>query len=79
MKLRRALDGKNPTPISPADAILNLQEEMADVLLVIAAVGFDKNSAERTIRAKIPRWAGRIDRDEDSDCPVWKEGCADGA
>lgn len=68
LKFRRALDGKNPTPISPADAILNLQEEMADVLLVMLAVGFDKSSAERTIRAKIPRWAGRIDRDEDSDC-----------
>lgn len=69
LKLRRALDGKNPTPISPADAILNVQEKMAGVLLCVLSVGFDEQFAERTIRAKIPRWSGRIDHDPDSDCP----------
>ncbi len=69
LTLRRALNGKNPTPVSPADALLNVQEEMADVLLCALSVGFDQIAAERTIRTKIPRWAGRIDHDEDSDCP----------
>lgn len=72
LKLRRALNDKNPTPVSPADAILNVQEEMADVLLCVLSVGLDEQSAERTIREKIPRWAGRIDHDPDSDCPPWR-------
>lgn len=74
LKLRRALNGKNPTPVSPAEAILNVQEEMADVLLCVLSVGLDEQSAEQTIREKIPRWSGRINRDPDSDCPPWKGG-----
>lgn len=70
LKLRRALDGTNPTPVTAPDAILNLQEEMADTLLLMLMVGFDPSYAERTIRRKIPRWIGRIDHDEDSDCPA---------
>ncbi len=79
LKLRRVLNGKNPTPVSPADALLNVQEEMADVLLCILSVGFDQIAAEQTIRAKIPRWVGRIDHDEDSDCPEPPSGFHDSA
>ena len=79
LKLRRALDGKNPTPVSPADALRNVQEEMADVLLCVLSVGLDEESAERTIRAKIPRWSGRIDHDPDSDCPGYDRGFHDDA
>lgn len=77
LKLRRALNGKNPTPVSPAEALLNVQEEMADVLLCVLSVGLDEQSAERTIRSKIPRWAGRIDHDPDSDCPKEDTGFHD--
>lgn len=79
LKLRRALNGKNPTPVSPVDAIRNVQEEMADVLLCVLSIGFDEQSAERTIREKIPRWSGRIDHDPDSDCPGYDKGFHDDA
>lgn len=79
LKLRRALNGKNPTPISPTAALWNLREEMADVLLCAISVGFDENATERTIREKIPRWSGRIDHDPDSDCPGHDEGYHDDA
>lgn len=32
LKLRRALDGKTPTPKSVEECLKNIQEEMADVL-----------------------------------------------
>lgn len=79
LKLRRVLDGKNPTPMTAGNALLNLQEEMADVLLVMLMVGFDEQSAERTIRSKIPRWSGRIGHDPDSDCPEQDTGFRDEA
>lgn len=55
LKLRRALDGKNPTPVSPSEALRNVREEMADVLLCSISVGLDEQVTERTIREKIPR------------------------
>lgn len=61
LKLRRVLDGRNPTPIPEEEARENLQEEMADVLLSMVAAGLDEESVERVIRHKIPRWASRID------------------
>lgn len=79
LKLRRALDGKNPTPVSPSEALRNVREEMADVLLCSISVGLDERATERTIREKIPRWSGRIDHDPDSDCPGRDEGFRDDA
>lgn len=79
MELRRALDGRNPTPVSVVDAMHNLQEEMADVLLCMVAVGLAEDSVERTIRAKIPRWFGRVGHDPDSDCPEQDTGFHDEA
>ena len=79
LKLRRALDGKNPTPVSPSEALRNVREEMADVLLCSISVGLDEQVTERTIREKIPRWSGRIDHDPDSDCPGDDKGFHDAA
>lgn len=79
LKLRRALDGKNPTPVSPSEALRNVREEMADVLLCSISVGLDEQVTERTIREKIPRWSGRIDHDPDSDCPGEDKGFHDAA
>ena len=79
LKLRRALDGKNPTPVSPSEALRNVREEMADVLLCSISVSLDEQVTERTIREKIPRWSGRIDHDPDSDCPGEDKGFHDAA
>lgn len=61
LKLRRALDRANPTSMTAADALLNLQEEMADMLLCMVAVGIDRPTVERFIRAKAYRWAERVE------------------
>lgn len=60
LKLRRALDGKNPTPVTVLDALYDLHEEMADALLCMVIVGLDEISAEQFIRTKIQRWYDRI-------------------
>lgn len=44
LKLRRALDGKNPTPKSVEECLENIQEEMADVFVCLTMFG---KSAER--------------------------------
>ena len=44
LKLRRALDGTNPTPKSVAECLENIQEEMADVFVCLTMFG---KSAER--------------------------------
>lgn len=64
LKLRRALDKRNPTPVSVAEADMSLQEEFADVLLCMTMVGVEEGSVERTIRRKAPRWATRINEKE---------------
>lgn len=79
LKLRRALNGKNPTPVSPAEALRNVREKMANVLLCVISVGLNEKVTERTIREKIPRWSGRIDHDPDSNCPGYDQGFHDDA
>jgi NTP pyrophosphatase (non-canonical NTP hydrolase) len=62
LKMRRVLDGRNPTPVTLDAAESNLQEEFADVFLCMAGlVGVDTAAAERTIRAKIVRWLDRLE------------------
>lgn len=61
LKFRRVLDRRNPTPVPEYEARANLQEEMADVLLCMVAAGLDAETVERTIRAKIARWATRLE------------------
>ena len=62
LKLRRVIDGKNPTPVKYDDALENLQEEMADVDLVLAVLGIgeDIDAAHERMHAKLTRWAGRL-------------------
>lgn len=61
LKLRRALEKRNPTPTAAAVADKDLQEEFADVLLCMTMVGLEKGIVERTIRAKAHRWATRLE------------------
>ena len=61
LKLRRVLDGRNPTPVTEAEATLHLQEELTDVLLCAVTVGVDRTEVERFIRAKSARWSARVE------------------
>lgn len=79
LKLRRALDGTNPTPKSVAECEANLIEEFADISnginsLCEAWFGDDLDSecefwdAEREIEyAKYKRWLSRLEAKEQLD------------
>ena len=62
LKLRRAYDGTNPTPVSRHDAMAQLKEEIADVELLLACLDLDQYDADytRIKQAKLERWARRL-------------------
>jgi NTP pyrophosphatase (non-canonical NTP hydrolase) len=71
LKMRRVLDGRNPTPTKMSDAWANLQEEIADVLNCLQVLDISTNDLEyqETIRQKQERWAHRLwQRDNGEDC-----------
>lgn len=65
LKLRRAIDGGNPTPVTKAEAVKNLREEIADVWLLVKVLGMDEDQDIEIYReimaSKVDRWASRMD------------------
>ena len=66
LKLRRALDGNNPTPATVEDCVNSLIEEAADVLLCLYVCGFDTDGAEgvqmnQVAMRKFQRWIKRLE------------------
>lgn len=66
LKLRRVLDGKNPTPTTEEEARRNLVEEAADVY---NALGFLLGAEEHMevygiIQKKKDRWLGRLEENK---------------
>jgi len=62
LKLRRARDGRNPTPVTVQQAWDNLTEEVVDVSLCLSVLGLckvDPDGDERYHR-KMERWANRL-------------------
>lgn len=66
LKLRRAYTGCNPTPVTSKEAFENLLEELADIQVCIAVLGFDRGTDRmeigRIMNAKMERWAGRLEK-----------------
>ncbi|MCD8008140.1 MAG: hypothetical protein LUF68_04290 [Clostridiales bacterium] len=63
LKLRRALDGTNPTPVSEDEARAQLREEYADVQNCIYLL-FDQHDLDTVAawqRVKMPRWLKRLE------------------
>lgn len=62
LKLRRVLDGTNPTPTTEEDCRKNLNEELADVLFVCAVANLPCITDEhfKIIYEKQARWAHRL-------------------
>jgi NTP pyrophosphatase (non-canonical NTP hydrolase) len=61
LKMRRVMDGRNPTPVRLSEAYANLQEEIADVQLVLEVLGLDGYAQHAEARqAKLDRWVGRL-------------------
>ena len=66
LKMRRAVTGKNPTPVRVSEAWANLQEEVADVLLSLQVLSIETSDQayRETIRAKLARWVDRLQNAE---------------
>ena len=64
LKLRRVYDGSNPTPTTYEAALANLQEEIADVQLLLKVLALDgpKHMAKRIpiMQEKLVRWNRRL-------------------
>lgn len=62
LKLRRVLDGANPTPVHHMDALQAVKEEIADVTLLVQLLGLEYNGreTEQIRNCKLIRWAGRL-------------------
>lgn len=70
LKLRRALDGTNPTPKSVEDCRKAFEEEYADVVNCIIALDLDDVAFERMQKMqheKKVRWLSRLEAKEQSD------------
>lgn len=67
LKLRRSIDGTNPTPIDKTKAKQKLMEEIADVFVCIDAVAvaekIDVKSVFGISEVKMARWMERLDID----------------
>lgn len=77
MKLRRVMDGRNPTPVGYQMAVKNLNEEMADVLLCADQISsLDDKQIARTKQSKLARWMERLKdlrRKEDARKSAWPD------
>lgn len=58
LKLRRAMDGVNPTPVEFSEAYNNLIEEYSDVTLCLREL--DMNYSPDIIEKKTKRWIKRL-------------------
>lgn len=72
LKLRRALSGKNPTPVTVEQALENLLEEIADVELCLEVLGFGVYEIAVQVgeiwAEKVPRWVQRITEAKERSC-----------
>lgn len=62
LKLRRVLDGTNPTPVDYPTAVSSILEEVADVQLLIYLLDLERNPDEivETMDRKLLRWQSRL-------------------
>lgn len=64
LKMRRVMDGSNPTPVTPQQAYDTILEEICDVETCVAALLYNTPTAVKVradLRAvKLERWAGRL-------------------
>lgn len=64
LKLRRVLNGKNPTPVTPMQAEANLIEELADVKLCAEVLNRGTritSQLDGIEESKLGRWAKRLE------------------
>lgn len=68
LKLKRAMEGTNPTPKSVEECVENMDEEIADVSLLVDLLGYNKRehllSQGRVAQRKAERWLKRLEEAE---------------
>jgi NTP pyrophosphatase (non-canonical NTP hydrolase) len=64
LKLRRKLDGSNPTPKTERELRANLDEELADVAVCVSALELD--TKWELMRKKICRWVERLEENDEA-------------
>ena len=67
LKLRRAYDGKNVTPVSQEDAYDKLLEEIADVGLCIQMLDINQAEVCKIRMKKQDRWVRRLEAAEEEE------------
>ena len=69
LKLRRAITGDNPTPVTPEQARKDLLEEVADVFLCLRTleIPLDPAAYYQTMNAKDHRWSERLSKVQDAE------------
>lgn len=63
LKLRRAIEGVNPTATDAKEWDVNLREEIADVMACVDVLGYGETERAwivRTKQEKVKRWAFRL-------------------
>ena len=60
LKLRRVIDGTNPTPMTHEEAMDNLEEEIADVHLYLNYIDYDSRKVTEFYKNKRERWENRL-------------------
>lgn len=68
LKMRRVIDGRNPTPVTLEEAQESLEEEVADVMLCFLLLGIDWNDPKfgNRVAYKMNRWIERL-REKESE------------
>ena len=67
LKLRRVLDGSNPTPVTKENAIDDLIEEFGDTILAMRVYGLDFQDVQDTCLRKSARWLKRLHAKENGE------------
>ena len=69
LKLRRAIDGCNPTPVTREEAEKKLEEEIADVEVCLNVLGYHTYehllTQSEIMQEKLERWRNRLMEAED--------------
>ena len=72
LKMRRVLDGTNPTPVKEKEAYNNLVEEIADISLCLEVLGLNAPAVRVDVQGimsrKLKRWCLRLEEAECSVC-----------
>lgn len=65
LKLRRVMDGRNPTPKTHEQAMMELTEEIADVKLYVSLLDVDPRAVSEIMKHKLMRWEERLMKQEE--------------